>query len=84
MNLHDIAKEVLEILGTGRQLDPFSKVYPDFGLKEAYNVAATVAREEKRAVNDPIGRKSGSPTGPSGRNTASMRRSGAISTTVRS
>ena len=42
MNLHDIAKEVLEVLGTGRQLDPFSKVYPDFGLKDAYNVTATV------------------------------------------
>ena len=33
MNLQDIAKEVLEVLGTGRQLDPFSKVYPDFGLE---------------------------------------------------
>ena len=36
MNAHDIAKEVLAVLGTGRQLSPFSKVYPDFGLKEAY------------------------------------------------
>ena len=62
MNLHDIAKEVLEVLGTGRQLDPFSKVYPDFGLKDAYNVTATVragreARGERpsaaRSVHQP-------------------------------
>ena len=53
MNLQDIAKEVLEVLGTGRQLDPFSKVYPDFGLKDAYNVTAAV-----RAQREEIGRAS--------------------------
>jgi 2-oxo-3-hexenedioate decarboxylase len=59
MNLHDIAKEVLEVLGTGRQLDPFSKVYPDFGLKDAYNVTATVrAGREARGARS-IGRKIG-------------------------
>jgi hypothetical protein len=42
MNLQDIAKEVLEVLGTGRQLDPFSKVYPDFALKDAYKELAPV------------------------------------------
>jgi 2-oxo-3-hexenedioate decarboxylase len=59
MNLHDIAKEVLEVLGTGRQLDPFSKVYPDFGLKDAYNVTATVRAEREARGERSIGRKIG-------------------------
>ena len=79
MNLHDIAKNVLEVLGTGRQLDPFSKVYPDFGLKDAYNVTAAV-RAQREARGDA---RSVSPTGPSGRNMASTRRSGAMCTTAR-
>jgi 2-oxo-3-hexenedioate decarboxylase len=59
MNLQDIAKEVLEVLGTGRQLDPFSKSYPDFGLKHAYNVTATVRAEREARGERPIGRKIG-------------------------
>jgi 2-oxo-3-hexenedioate decarboxylase len=59
MNLHDIAKEVLAVLGTGRQLDPFSKVYPDFGLKEAYNVTATVRAGREARGERSIGRKIG-------------------------
>ncbi len=59
MNLHDIAKEVLEVLGTGRQLDPFSKVYPDFGLKDAYNITATVRAGREARGERPIGRKIG-------------------------
>src|SRR5580693_1512603 len=59
MNLQDIAKEVLEVLGTGRQLDPFSKVYPDFGLKDAYNVTAAVRTEREARGERPIGRKIG-------------------------
>src|SRR5579863_8542970 len=59
MNLHDIAKEVLEVLGTGRQLDPVSKVYPDFGLKDAYNVTAAVRAEREARGERPIGREIG-------------------------
>jgi 2-oxo-3-hexenedioate decarboxylase len=59
MNLKDIAKEVLEVLGTGRQLDPFSKVYPDFGLGDAYNVTAAVRAEREARGERPIGRKIG-------------------------
>jgi len=59
MDLQDIAKGVLDVLGTGRQLDPFSRVYPDFGLKDAYHVTAAVrARREARGER-PIGRKIG-------------------------
>jgi 2-oxo-3-hexenedioate decarboxylase len=59
MDLQDIAKEVLEVLGTGRQLDPFSKVYPDFGLKDAYNVTAAVRAQREARGERPIGRKIG-------------------------
>src|SRR6202041_2551597 len=59
MNLHDIAKDVLEVLGTGRQLDPFSKSYPAFGLKDAYNVTAAVRAEREARGERPIGRKIG-------------------------
>src|SRR6202041_3845401 len=59
MNLHDIAKNVLEVLGTGRQLDPFSKSYPAFGLKDAYNVTAAVRAEREARGERSIGRKIG-------------------------
>src|ERR1700722_8631219 len=59
MNLHDIAKDALEVLGTGRQLDPFSKSYPAFGLKDAYNVTAAVRAEREARGERPIGRKIG-------------------------
>ncbi len=59
MNLQDIAKDVLEVLGTGRQLDPFSKVYPDFGLKDAYSVTAAVRAEREARGELSIGRKIG-------------------------
>ncbi len=59
MNLHDIAKEVLEVLGTGRQLDPFSKVYPDFGLKDAYSVTAAVRAGREARGERSVGRKIG-------------------------
>ena len=59
MNLQDIAKDVLAVLGTGRQLDPFSKVYPDFGLKDAYSVTAAVRAQREARGERSIGRKIG-------------------------
>src|SRR5271163_1257144 len=59
MKAHDIAKEVLAVLGTGRQLSPFSEVYPDFGLKEAYRVTAAVRLQREARGERPIGRKIG-------------------------
>ena len=50
---------MLDILGTGRQLDPFSKVYPDFGLKDAYSVTATVRAGREARGERSIGRKIG-------------------------
>jgi hypothetical protein len=76
MDIQDIAKEVLPVIGTGRQITPFSKADPDFSLNEAYRVSAPYARREKRAESARLAARSGSPAGPSGRNMASMRRSG--------
>lgn len=54
-----IAREVLDILGTGRQIATFSSRYPAYDLVEAYDVAARV-RDVRRARGEtPIGRKIG-------------------------
>ena len=59
MDVQDIAKEVFAVLGTGRQLAPFSKAYPDFGLEEAYRVTAAVRAAREARGERPIGRKIG-------------------------
>jgi 2-oxo-3-hexenedioate decarboxylase len=59
MDIRDIAKEVFAVLETGRQISPFSKAYPDFGLKEAYQVTAAVRAEREARAERPIGRKIG-------------------------
>ena len=83
MDIQEIAKELLAVLGTGRQIAPLSKVYPDFGLGEVLTtLRRPSARERTPTEERSIGARSVSPTGPSGRNTASMRRSGAMSTTA--
>src|SRR5208282_1669440 len=59
MDIDDIAREVFAVLETGRQIAPFSKVYPEFGLKEAYRVTAAVRAEREARGERPIGRKIG-------------------------
>ncbi len=59
MDIEDIAEEAFQVLGTGRQVAPFTSRRPDFGLEDAYRVAAKVrARREARGER-PIGRKIG-------------------------
>ena len=59
MDVEDIAAEAFAVLGTGRQIAPFSKACPDLGLADAYRVTAAVrARREARGER-PIGRKIG-------------------------
>jgi 2-oxo-3-hexenedioate decarboxylase len=59
MDIEAIASEAFAILGTGRQIAPFSKACPDLGLNEAYRVTAAVrARREARGER-PVGRKIG-------------------------
>jgi 2-oxo-3-hexenedioate decarboxylase len=59
MNVHDIAKEAVAVLETGRQIAPFSKANPDFSLGEAYRVTAAVRAEREGRGERPIGRKIG-------------------------
>jgi len=59
MDIEAIAGEAFAVLGTGRQIAPFSKACPGLGLDEAYRVTAAVrARREARGER-PIGRKIG-------------------------
>jgi 2-oxo-3-hexenedioate decarboxylase len=59
MDIQDIASEVFAALGTGRQRAPFSRSSPNFGLKEAYRVAAAVRAMREARGERPIGRKIG-------------------------
>ena len=59
MDIEPIASQVFAVLETGRQITPFSKVYPDFGLKEAYRVAGAVRAKREAHGERPIGRKIG-------------------------
>src|ERR1700691_287692 len=59
MDLNDIANEIFAVLESGRQIAPFSTVYPDFGLSEAYWVAAAVRAEREVRGERPVGRKIG-------------------------
>ena len=84
MNLQDIAKEVLEVLGTGRQLDLSPRSIPTLHLRMLITLRPRFAQREKRGASVPSAARSVSPTGPYGLNTASMRQSGAMSTMARS
>ena len=55
MDIQDIANEALAVLGTGRQVAPFSGRHPDFGLEEAYRVAAAVRAQRETRGERPVG-----------------------------
>jgi 2-oxo-3-hexenedioate decarboxylase len=57
--IDQIAKEALAILGTGRQVAPFSSRYPAFDLAEAYEVASQVRDMRRARGENAIGRKIG-------------------------
>jgi 2-oxo-3-hexenedioate decarboxylase len=59
MDIEDIADEVFALLGTGRQIAPFSKACPSLGLGEAYRVTAAVRAKREARGERPIGRKIG-------------------------
>ena len=59
MDIKDIAGQVFAVLKSGRQIAPFSKAYPDFGLKDAYRVTALVRAQREARGERPIGRKIG-------------------------
>jgi 2-oxo-3-hexenedioate decarboxylase len=59
MDIQEIAKEVFAVLGTGRQVAPFSARRPDFTLEDAYRVAAAVRAQRETRGERPVGRKIG-------------------------
>ncbi|MGO8798647.1 MAG: 2-keto-4-pentenoate hydratase [Roseiarcus sp.] len=59
MDVQGIADEAFAVLGTGRQIAPFTRRHRGFGLPDAYRATAAVrARREARGER-PIGRKIG-------------------------
>lgn len=54
-----IAREAFELLGSGRQTEPFSARRPDFVLDDAYEVTAALRRLREAAGERPVGRKIG-------------------------
>ncbi|MBV8793837.1 MAG: hydratase, partial [Hyphomicrobiales bacterium] len=59
MDVQDVADEVFAVLETGRQIEPFSKANPDFGLDRAYRVTAEVRAKREARGERAIGRKIG-------------------------
>jgi 2-oxo-3-hexenedioate decarboxylase len=57
--IKQIAQKAFELLGTGRQIAPFSSADPAFGLTDAYRVAAEVRALRQARGETPIGRKIG-------------------------
>lgn len=58
-HLDEIAAEAFSMLGTGRQIRPFSARYGDFGLEDAYRVTPKVRALREKSGETPRGRKIG-------------------------
>jgi len=54
-----IAEELIALLGTAEQVEPFSSRYREFGLAEAYEVVARVRDLRLARGEHPVGRKIG-------------------------
>jgi 2-oxo-3-hexenedioate decarboxylase len=57
--IHAIAAEAIGVLGTGRQIAPFSERFPDLTLAEAYRVTHAVRGLREARGERPVGRKIG-------------------------
>src|SRR5271165_2704984 len=57
--IEEISQEALAVLGSGRQVAPYTARYPEFDLEEAYGVAARVCDLRRARGETPIGRKMG-------------------------
>jgi 2-oxo-3-hexenedioate decarboxylase len=53
------AAQTLALLGTGRQIAPFSSQHPDFTLTQAYDIAARIQNLRQARGETPVGRKIG-------------------------
>lgn len=54
-----IARELMELLGTGRQIQPFTERDPGFDLAQAYEVSAEILAMRAARGETPVGRKIG-------------------------
>jgi 2-oxo-3-hexenedioate decarboxylase len=54
-----IAEELIALLGTAEQVEPFSRRYPGFDLAEAYEVVAQLRHLRSARGEHPVGRKIG-------------------------
>jgi 2-oxo-3-hexenedioate decarboxylase len=59
MDVQEIAQEAFAALGTSCKVAPFSARWPDFGLDDAYRVAAAVRAQRETRGERPVGRKIG-------------------------
>lgn len=57
--IEQLAQEALELLGTGRQVAPFSSRHAGFSLADAYDVVARVCALRQARGETPVGRKIG-------------------------
>jgi 2-oxo-3-hexenedioate decarboxylase len=57
--IDQISEEALAVLGSGRQVAPYSARYPEFELAEAYQVASRVCDLRRARGETPVGRKMG-------------------------
>jgi len=57
--IHAIAAEAIGVLGTGRQIAPFSERFPDLTLAEAYRVTHAVRGLREARGEQPVARKIG-------------------------
>lgn len=71
-----ISQEVMALLGTERQVEPFSRRYQNFELAEAYDVVARVGSLRRGRGEKSIGRKIGFTIGQYGAISALRPRSG--------
>jgi hypothetical protein len=59
MDLQEIARQAFAVLGTGRQVAPFSRACPNFDLEGAHRVTAAVRAAREARGEHPVGRKIG-------------------------
>lgn len=58
-DIERISQELMVLLGTERQVEPFSRRYPDFGLRHAYEIVSRVCDLRRARGESPVGRKIG-------------------------
>lgn len=54
-----ISWELMDLLGTDRQIEPFSRRYPKFELEDAYQIVSRLALMRQARGQRPVGRKIG-------------------------